>query len=165
MIGPDGKPVMPDPSMQMAPVPDPVDWEAPSPRRMVALDLAISVAADRLGTGGFDALLSAWFEAHGDAVLAETLALSRLGAPRVEGLRLALLRATAQREPHAAAMDAAARAEARAEAALLATALLADANLSRDADAVSRAVAVLDEAGLREAALDILLERVVERAA
>ena len=82
-----------------------------------------------------------------------------------EGLRPMLL----AQEPAAApaglaAMDAAVRADARGEAALLAISVLADPAAAGNADATARAIAALDAAGLRRAALSVLLERVVRSA-
>ncbi|MHA6287424.1 hypothetical protein [Maricaulis sp. CAU 1757] len=161
---PGDKPGDLSPALQMQPMPDPVEWEPPSPRRMVILDLALAVASDDLEGGSFEALLAAWLEMHGEAGLAETLALTRLGAPDVEGLRAALFAAPAIAAPGAAAMDAAARAGARGEAALIALDLLATPATAGDADSVARAVATLDAVGLRQHALAILLERIVARA-
>lgn len=147
--------------------PAPLDlppWEPPSARRMVALDLAIALGSDRLTTGQFEAVLAAWFETHAVDGLAETLALTRLGAARIDGLRLALLETPAIAAPRAAAMHEAARADARAETALLAASLLADPGLAADPDAFSRAIGALDAIGLREPALQIVLERIVSRA-
>ena len=87
----------------------------------------------------------------------------RLGAGEPSGLRAALLqRASASVGPEALAMEAAVRADARAEAAMLAISALASAQ--PNAETLSRAVAVLNQLGLRRAALDLLLERLVARA-
>lgn len=138
------------------------DWVPPSPARMVALDLALAIAEDELQGGGFEAVLAAWLEGQGEAGLAPATALTRLGAPAPAGLREALLNS----EPVAglaglAALDAAVRAGARGEAAVLALSLLNQEGIAADADAYSRALAALDAAGLRRQARALLLERVI----
>ena len=138
------------------------DWVPPSPARMVALDLALAIAEDELQGGGFEAVLAAWLEGQGEAGLAPATALTRLGAPAPAGLREALL----DSEPVAglsglAALDAAVRADARGEAAVLALSLLNQDGVAADADAYSRALAALDAAGLRRQARALLLERVI----
>ena len=156
-----GKPLDPLADAPMQEVPP--AWVPPSPRRMVNLDLAIAIARDRLGNDQTSALLAAHLESHGPSVLADMLAFNRLGAGEPAGLRAALLqRAPASVGPEALAMEAAARADARAEAAMLAISALASAQ--PNAETLSRAVAVLDQLGLRRAALDLLLERLVARA-
>ena len=142
------------------------EWVPPSPRRMVALDLAIAIASDRMGGGGFEAVLAAWAETGGDSVLPDLLALNRLGAPEAPGLRAGLLAETpdAAPVPGLAAMDAAVRARARAEAALDAIAVLNRPGAASDPDALSRAIGALDAAGLRRQALAVMLERVVQGA-
>lgn len=145
-------------------VPEP-DWTPPGPRRMVALDMAIAIAADRLRGGEFEAIQGAWFEGHGAAVVPDILALSRLGAPAPADLRPALLDARpAAGTGGLAALDMAVRAGAHAEAALLAISVLNTPETGSDADAYSRAIAALDAVGLRRAALSLLLERAVKRA-
>lgn len=154
---------MPDPLA--GPMPEP-EWTPPSPRRMVALDLALALAADRMTGGGFEAVFAAWSESAGTAALADRLALARLGAPAGgDALRLALLEAEpAPAMAGPAALDAAVRANAQAEAALLAVAILDDPAAGADPDAFSRAIAALDAVGLRRQALAIMVERVVQRA-
>ena len=66
--------------------------------------------------------------------------------------------------PGLAAMDAAVRARARAEAALDAITVLNRPGAARDPDALSRAIGALDAAGLRGQALAVMLERVVQGA-
>lgn len=141
----------------------PPAWVPPSPRRMVNLDLAIAIARDRLAGDQAAALLGAHFEAYGPAALADMLALNRLGADEVAGLRPGLLSlAPVSLGPEVLAMEAAARSGASAEAALLAIAVLASPQLN--AETLSRSAVVLDQLGLRRAALDLLLERLVARA-
>jgi len=163
VVGPDGvaKPL----PMEGAALPPEPEWVPPSPRRMVALDLAIAIADDEMRGGPYEAVQAAWLEGQGDAVLPEMLAMTRLGAPVPDRFRERLLALETPAAPGGlAALDAAVRAEARGEAALLAIAVLADPAASGHPDAVSRAIAALDAAGLREAALSILLERAVKRA-
>jgi hypothetical protein len=160
----DGKPSAAGEPAPMSLPPQP-EWVPPSPRRMVALDMAIAIAGDDLRGGTYEAVQAAWFEAHGPAVAADMLALTRLGAPMPEGLRPMLLAQEAAPAPAGlAAMDAAVRADARGEAALLAISVLADPAAAGNADATARAIAALDAAGLRRAALSVLLERVVRSA-
>ena len=158
-----GKPLDPIAATLSAPVPP--AWVPPSPRRMVNLDLALAIARDRIGGDQTAALLAAHFEAYGSAALADLLAFHRLGASATEGLRPALLQlGPASVGPEVLAMEAAERAGAGAEAALLAIAGLARGGAQPNAETLSRCVAVLDSLGLRRAALDILLERLVARA-
>lgn len=160
----DGKPSAVGEPAPMSLPPQP-EWTPPSPRRMVALDMAIAIAGDDLRGGTYEAVQAAWFESHGPAVAADMLALTRLGAPTPEGLRPMLLAQEAAAAPAGlAAMDAAVRADARGEAALLAISVLADPAAAGNADATARAIAALDAAGLRRAALSVLLERVVRSA-
>jgi hypothetical protein len=138
-------------------------WVPPSPRRMVNLDLAIAIARDRLASDQTAALLAAHLEAYGASALPDMLALNRLGASEAAGLRPALLQRTPVAVgPEVLAMEAAARANAHAEAAMLAIAALSGSQ--PNAETLSRAVAVLDQLGLRRAALNLLLERLVARA-
>tara|TARA_R110002126_G_scaffold18360_6_gene70460 strand:- start:21128 stop:22702 length:1575 start_codon:yes stop_codon:yes gene_type:complete len=156
-----GKPIDPLDDAMLVEVPP--AWVPPSPRRMVNLDLAIAIARDRLSGDQTSALLGAHFEAYGPSALADMLAFNRLGAGEVAGLRPALLLAApATVGPEVLAMEAAARSGAGAEAALLAIAVLAGAPLN--AETLSRSIVVLDQLGLRRAALDVLLERLVARA-
>ncbi|WP_417478009.1 hypothetical protein [Maricaulis sp.] len=156
-----GKPIDPLDDAMLVEVPP--AWVPPSPRRMVNLDLAIAIARDRLSGDQTSALLGAHFEAYGPSALADMLAFNRLGAGEVAGLRPALLLAVpATVGPEVLAMEAAARSGAGAEAALLAIAVLAGAPLN--AETLSRSIVVLDQLGLRRAALDVLLERLVARA-
>tara|TARA_R110000868_G_scaffold53744_5_gene168593 strand:- start:34481 stop:36124 length:1644 start_codon:yes stop_codon:yes gene_type:complete len=157
-----GKPIEPMPG---AIEPDVPEWVPPSPRRMVNLDLAMAIASDRLSGDRAAALIAAYQEAQGAAVLGDTLSLERLGADPSPGVRAALLELTpATVGPDLLAMEAAARAGARAETAILAVAALAHAGAQPDAGTLSRSVAALDALGLREAALNLLLERIVARA-
>ena len=164
VTGPDGasKPLAADPATVLPPQPE---WVPPSPRRMVALDLAIAIAADQMRGGPYEAVQAAWLEGQGDAVLPDMLAMTRLGAPMPATLRERLLNdAPAAAPGELAALDAAVRAGARGEAAVLAIAVLSDPDSGNSPDAFSRAIAALDAVGLREAALSLLLERAVKRA-
>ncbi|WP_339747613.1 hypothetical protein [uncultured Maricaulis sp.] len=156
-----GKPL--DPFLDNPVTEAPSAWVPPAPRRMVNLDLAIAIARDRLATDQTSALLGAHLEAYGAVALPDMLALNRLGAGEAAGLRLALLQRSAiPVGPEVLAMEAAARANARAEAAILAISALAATQ--PNAETLSRAAAVLDQLGLRRAALNLLLERLVARA-
>ena len=148
------------------PVDDAVsEWVPPSPRRMVALDLALHIARDALGAGNFDAVLAAWVESQGSGALPEQLALGVLGARLPGDIRLAVLgRSETAGSPEAAAMEMAVRAGARAETALLAVSVLNRPETATDPVAFSRAIAALDAAGLRRHALALVLERVIARA-
>lgn len=139
-------------------------WVPPSPRRMVNLDLAIALVRDRLTGDQTAALLAAHLEAYGPLALADTLAMNRLGASAVEGLRAALLQLPpAPVGPELLAMESAVRANAQAEAATLAVSALAKAGSQPNAETLSRTLAALNVLGLRRAALDLLLERLVAR--
>lgn len=141
------------------------EWEAPSPRRMVALDLSLAIARDALGGGNFDAVLAAWLESQGDSALGERLALAELGAQLPDTPRLSVLGLdTMAGMPELAVMEMSQRADARAETAMLAVSLLNRPETSADPVAYSRAIAALDAAGLRGNALSLVLERVIARA-
>ncbi len=142
-----------------------LEWEAPSPRQMVALDLSLAIARDALGGGNFNAVLAAWLESQGDEALGERLALAELGAQLPDSVRLSVLGLDAMaRTPEFAVMEMSQRAGARAETAILAVSLLNRPDSSGDPVAFSRAIAALDAAGLRGNALSLVLERVIARA-
>lgn len=142
-----------------------IEWEAPSPRRMVALDLSLAIARDALGGGNFDAVLAAWLESQGDEALGERLALAELGAQLPASPRLSVLGLDAPvASSELAAMEMSQRAGARAETAMLAVSLLNRPETAADPVAFSRAIAALDAAGLRGNALSLVLERVIARA-
>jgi hypothetical protein len=141
------------------------EWVAPPAEQILELDLIIAVASDRMV--GIDAvtLLMEWQNLHGAESTAELLAMNRLGASSPAGLRQAVLRAPSGRNSAAvAAMDSAVRAGAQAESALLAIRVLHELDDTAAVDTLARALAALDRADLREAALYILVERLVERA-
>jgi len=141
------------------------EWVPPSPRRMVALDLSLAIARDALSGGNFEAVLAAWVENHGEASLTEQLALAELGARHPAMARLAVLgRQSATSAPELLVMEMAMRSGARAEAAMLAVALLNRPETSADAVVFSRSIAALETAGLRDSARALVLERVITRA-
>ncbi|MDF1768404.1 hypothetical protein [Maricaulis sp.] len=142
-----------------------LEWEAPSPRRMVALDLALAIARDALGGGNFDAVLAAWLESQGDEALGERLALAELGARLPGSARLSVLGLDEMAgTPDLAVMEMSQRAGARAESTMLAVSLLNRPETSADPVTFSRAIAALDAAGLRDNARALVLERVIARA-
>lgn len=140
---------------------DAPEWTPASADEIVAVQLAMVLAEDRIETPSMEALLAAYLERHGDAVLADIIALQRLGAPAVENLRGRLAgRDPETVSPYVLAMEEAAAVGARAEAGLFAVAAL---NVSQDVDTMARTAPVLDELGLRRAMLELLLERLIQR--
>jgi hypothetical protein len=158
-----GESVKPGESAPMAePLPE---WIPPSANRMISLDLAVAVARDRLRGGDVHALLGAYREVHGDASLPEILALTRLGAPLQREMRERLVdQPAALTHPAVYAMEAAARSGAKAEAALLGALSLMPTETPASTDTLSRVVKVLDSIDMRDAALGLVLERLVLRA-
>lgn len=155
-------------------------WESLPPRQLITLDLAIAVGGDRLRGGQVDALLAAYLEGRGAAALPELLALTRLGALAPDGLSVLLLESDGSSSGALAAMDVAIASNARAEAALLAVSALSPMAIAADAetetteteatpvtpspDSFARAVAALDAVEMRDAALYIVLEQIVQGA-
>ncbi|WP_203291753.1 hypothetical protein [Maricaulis parjimensis] len=138
------------------------DWVPPSPARMVALDLALAVAEDEMQGGSYEAVQAAWLEGRGASVLAQAAALERLGAPSPAGLREALLAADPMPAPAGlAALDAAVRAGARGEAAMLAVSLLNQDGAADNPDVLARTLGALDAVGLRRHARVLLLEQII----
>jgi hypothetical protein len=182
----------PKPSMPVMEEAQP-EWMPPEPRIMVLLDLIIALAQDDIQGDGMDALIAAWFEAEQAEGMTEMAVMTALGAPAPEGWRPIWLDmlftemmpeepaedadATAE-EPEAeapaavrpprvdttlAAMDAALRADAKGEAALLAVMSLHNGGASISTDQRVRALTGLAEAGLREEVLLLLMERLARR--
>ena len=142
------------------------NWQAPSARDMMHLDLSLAIMDDRLTGGAFEAVLAAYMESHGDASLPDVMALTRLGARPPAGLRQRLFAAEAGiSSALSLTMEAAMNDRAQAETGLLALAVLAsteEAGVS--ADDMARIASALDAVGLRPAALGLVLERVAQRA-
>ncbi|WP_412546518.1 hypothetical protein [Maricaulis sp. MIT060901] len=137
------------------------EWTPASADQIVAVQLAMALAEDRVETPSMEALLAAYLERHGDTVLADVIALQRLGAPAVENLRGRLAgREPETVSPYVLAMEEAAAVGARAEAGLFAVAAL---NASQDVDTMARTAPVLNELGLRRAMLELVLERLIQR--
>lgn len=137
------------------------DWAPAGADEIVAVQLAMALVDDRIETASMEALLAAYLERHGDAVLADVIALQRLGAPTVENLRGRLAgREPDTVSPYVLAMEEAAAVGARAEAGLFAVAAL---NASEDVDTMARVAPVLNALGLRSAMLELLLERLIQR--
>lgn len=161
--GPDGT-MIPEP--QAEPVFEEADaWVPIAGDQLVLLDLAIAVAGDRLRGDQLDAVNAAYLEGRGEAGLPEILAVTRLGANPPEALRPYLLDAAAHPGGVLLAMEAAARANAHAETALLAVIALNEAGDAVSADTLSRVATALDAIDLRDAALYLVLEQIIQRAA
>lgn len=137
------------------------EWQPAGADEIVAVQLAMALVDDRIEVASMEALLAAYLERHGDAVLADVIALQRLGAPAVENLRGRLAgREPETVSPYVLAMEEAAAVGARAEAGLFAVAAL---NASEDVDTMARVAPVLNALGLRSAMLELLLERLIQR--
>ena len=157
------EPAMPEPAMSDQPAQP--EWTPPSPRRLVAIDLALAVASDRMRGDGFAALIEAWRESRGLDALPELAAIASLGGEAPAGLRADLYGQPATPAPaRLAVMDAAARDNARAEAALLAVLALRESEGALSADIYARSLSGLDEAGARDAALGLIVERIAAAA-
>lgn len=153
--------VKPAGSEDVPPANDAPEWVPAGADEIVAVQLAMALVDDRIDVASVEALLAAYLERHGDAVLADVIALQRLGAPAVENLRGRLAgREPETVSPYVLAMEEAAAVGARAEAGLFAVAAL---NASEDVDTMARVAPVLDELGLRSAMLELLLERLIQR--
>ncbi len=161
VAGPDGT-LIPEPGSELPPEPE---WDPISGDRLVVLDLAIAVAGDRLRGGQLTAVTSAYLEGRGADALPEILAVNRLGSNAPEGLRSLLLDAPAHPTGSLLAMEAAAAANAHAETAILALAAFNEGGENLSADALSRIAAALDGIGLRDAALYLVLEQIIQREA
>jgi len=137
------------------------EWQPPSPRYLVALDTAITVAEDRIRRDSMEALLGARMES-GEPALGSVAALAALGAPAPLDYRLALLEAsTGETNNYLAGMEAADFAGARAETLLLAAAALSEGGDSVSAQGLMRVCAMLDRVGFRDMALKLVLERII----
>ena len=140
------------------------DWRGPDAAQLVAVDLAILLASGDVDSPATEAVLAAAYESQGDVVLADFLALQRLGAPVPTGLRAGLT----AREPVAIpvellAMEEALVAGAETEAVLFAVSALAGMEDATAVEILPRAATVLAEADLSGALLQLLLERHVAR--
>lgn len=161
VAGPDGT-LIPEPGSELPPEPE---WDPITGDKLVVLDLAIAVAGDRLRGGQLVAVTSAYLEGRGADALPEILAINRLGSDAPEGLRALLLDAPAHPTGSLMAMEAAEAANAHAETAILALAAFNEGGENLSADALSRIAAALDGIGLRDAALYLVLEQIIQREA
>lgn len=147
--------VMPEPEIAWIPL----DGE-----RLATLDLVLLAASDRIRRPEATDLAAQWRARHGSDATANLLALSMLGADMPAQLRSDLLDLpVATISPDLVAMDAAQRARARAETALLAIAVLNGAGDDLPADALARVVSGLHRSGLHDAAMILMVERLVEQ--
>lgn len=144
-------------------------WDPPAPAIMVALDMAIGIAADDIGSGPFGAILAARAEGARPERLAQLAGLAALGASVPEEVRVSLLTAGAEagasdREADFAAMAALSLVNrSQAETLLLAAALIETSNGSPRAYAL--ACYLLERAGHRAEALQLILEALAEETA
>lgn len=149
------------PAAQPAP-----EWQPLPANQLVVLDMALALAADTVDSPAMEALLAAYLEGQGQAALGDVMALERLGAPAIPGVRTLLLqRDTAGVPVELMAMEAAMDDGAVAETALLAAAALNTGEDGPSAETLVRSADALDALGLRAAMLELLLERLVARAA
>jgi hypothetical protein len=164
-----GQPGMLSPPPGFANLPEEDPWEPPSPSVMVALDMAIGIAADDIGSGPFGAILAARAEDGRPERLAQLAGLAALGASVPEAVRVQLLSApaedrTAGREADFASMAALSLVNnSRAEVLLLAAGLIETSNGS--AQAYALASYLLERAGHRAEALQLILEALAEESA
>lgn len=148
---------------------DPVEpWDPPAPGVLVALDMAIAIAADDIGSGPFGAILAARAENATPARLAQLAGLAALGASVPEEVRVSLLAAepseTATREADLAAMAALSLVNrSRGEALLQAAAIVEAGNAS--ARSMALASYILAQAGQRDDALLLILQLLAEESA
>jgi hypothetical protein len=148
------------------PVVEEAEWQPLPAAQLVILDMALALAADTVDSPAMEALLAAYLESQGVAALGDVLALERLGAPALPGVRpLLLQRETAGVPIELMAMEAAMQDGAVAETALLAAAALNAGEDGPSAETLVRTSVALDALGLRAAMLELLLERLVARAA
>ncbi|MGY6662347.1 MAG: hypothetical protein ACXIVO_08500 [Glycocaulis sp.] len=144
-------------------------WEPPAPAIMVALDMAIGIAADDIGSGPFGAILAARAEDARPERLAQLAGLAALGASVPEAVRVQLLETGSEegstgREAHFASMAALSLVNSsRAEVLLLAAGLIETSNGS--AQAYALASYLLERAGHRAEALQLILEALAEESA
>lgn len=163
--GLDAKPAAEPVAQPVEPEPEP-DWQPLAASRLVTLDMALALAADTVDSPAMAALLAAYLEGQGVAALGDVMALERLGAPATPGARALLLqRETAGVPIELMAMEAAIEEGAVAETALLAAAALNAREAGPSAETLVRSAVALDALGLRAAMLELLLERLVARAA
>lgn len=148
------------------PVVEDAAWQPLPAAQLVILDMALALAADTVDSPAMEALLAAYLEGQGVEALGDILALERLGAPALPGVRpLLLQRETAGVPIELMAMEAAMQDGAVAETALLAAAALNAGEDGPSAETLVRTTVALDALGLRAAMLELLLERLVARAA
>ncbi|MGP1274773.1 MAG: hypothetical protein ACQRW7_05070 [Caulobacterales bacterium] len=144
-------------------------WEPPSPAVMVALDMAIGVAADDIASEAFAAILAARAENAGPERLAQLAGLGALGASLPPAVRVAMLSAPADENEAGREADLAAMATlslmnaSQAETLLLAAGLIEAGNGS--ARAYALACHLLERAGRRAEALQLILEAIAEESA
>lgn len=158
--GPDDGPSM-EPVMSEA---DEPEWAPPSPRLLVALDLAIAVAQNQIGRESMVALTGARLEAGAEGV-GDVAMLALMGAPVSPDWRVALLETEPQASPALLGMAAASASGAHAETALFAAAALQDGLEGAAPGTLMQVVSALDRAGLSDAARDLLLARIIEETA
>jgi len=157
----------PPPAYNSYPEPDP--WEPPAPGVMVALDAAIGIAADDINSGPFAAILAARAEFAEPERLAQLAGLAALGASVPEEVRVQLAESgtasgSADQEAGLAAMALLSLMNgSEAESLLLAAALIETGN--GNARSYAMACFILERAGYRAEALQLILEALAEESA
>ena len=175
-LGPDGLPRSTGPGLtapgvgtQLSPpdyanpVEDALAWTPPDPAELVAVDFARKIASDDIRSSAFTALLLARLENGSPARLCQAAALVALGARDGGELRTALIgaeRGADAAKPVFGALLLSARGRALGETQLLAADLLN--RHSQDLESCAVSAMALDMAGLRAAALRLVLEQVLE---
>jgi len=140
----------------------PPEWIPPPMEQMVVLDLAIAVANQDLAGMEFTAIQGIFLETRPDVALSVIHALTRLGVEPPRNLRPALMDVEmSQNHPAILVMEAASRDGAQAETMLLALSVLSDFEHALSIDELGRIVEALDRIGMRDAAMGLVLERII----
>ena len=145
------------------PAEDDYQWTPPDAASLVAVDFARKIAEDDVESEAFSALLQARLENTSPTRLCQSAALVALGADDGGALRTAMIGTMRDPERPAPVLGPvllAAKAGALGETQLLAADLLNRHHLDPESCAV--AALALDLAGLRTAALRLVLEQVIE---
>jgi len=140
----------------------PPEWVPPAMERMVVLDLAIAIANENVSGIEFTAIQGIFLESQPNVALPVIYALSRLGVEPPRNLRPALMDVEmSQNHPSILVMEAASRDGAQAETMLLALSAMSDREHDLSIDELGRIVEALERIGMRDAALGLILERII----
>ena len=140
----------------------PPEWVPPAMERMVVLDLVIAIANENVSGIEFTAIQGIFLESQPNVALPVIYALSRLGVEPPRNLRPALMDVEmSQNHPSILVMEAASRDGAQAETMLLALSAMSDPEHDLSIDELGRIVEALERIGMRDAALGLILERII----